>query len=101
LGAAAVRGVGIQQGERGGIRIPLQKSGSGPSFSETLAEAIGQVSDLQTESHDTISAFLRGDPVEIHEVMTAVEEAGLALEMLIEVRNKVTEAYRTIINMQT
>jgi flagellar hook-basal body complex protein FliE len=32
--------------------------------------------------------------------MAATEEAGIALEMLIEVRNKFTEAYRTVINMQ-
>jgi flagellar hook-basal body complex protein FliE len=46
-------------------------------------------------------AFLRGEPVELHEVMAATEEAGIALEMLIEIRNKVTDAYRTIINMQS
>jgi flagellar hook-basal body complex protein FliE len=33
--------------------------------------------------------------------MAAAEEAGIALEMLIEIRNKVTDAYRTVINMQT
>ena len=33
--------------------------------------------------------------------MAAVEEAGLALEMLIEVRNRFVEAYRTVVNMQT
>ena len=34
-------------------------------------------------------------------LMAATEEAGIALEMLIEIRNKVTDAYRTIINMQS
>jgi len=33
--------------------------------------------------------------------MAATEEAGIALEALIEIRNKLTEAYRTVINMQT
>jgi flagellar hook-basal body complex protein FliE len=33
--------------------------------------------------------------------MAATEEAGIALEMLIEIRNKVTDAYRTLINMQS
>jgi len=101
LGAGAVQAPGVQQTDRGGRKLPLQGPGSGPSFADTLTEALGQVSDLQAEAKDSISAFLRGDPVEIHEVMAAAEEAGLALEMLIEVRNKLTEAYRTIINMQT
>ncbi len=32
--------------------------------------------------------------------MAAAEEAGIALDLLIEVRNKLVEAYRTVINMQ-
>lgn len=101
LGAAGIGAPGIQQTDRGGFRIPLQGPDQGPSFGETLEKALGQVSDLQVEAQDSISAFLRGDPVEVHEVMAAAEEAGIALEMLIEVRNKLTEAYRTVINMQS
>lgn len=105
----AIRGVGmvgsgaagVQQTDRGGLRIQLPGSDEGPSFADTLERALGDVSDLQETARDSISAFLRGDPVEIHEVMAATEEAGIALEMLIEVRNKLTEAYRTVINMQT
>jgi len=92
---------GIQETDRGGFRIPGEGSGKGPSFSDTLQKALGQVSDLQGEAQDAISAFLNGEPVEVHEVMAAAEEAGIALEMLIEVRNKFMEAYRTVINMQT
>jgi len=90
----------IQQTERGGFRIPLQGSQGEASFADTLEKALGQVSELQTDAHDAITAFLRGDAVEVHEVMAAAEEAGIALDMLIEVRNKLTEAYRSIINMQ-
>lgn len=101
LGSRALGASALQQTERGGFRIPLQGTGGSPSFSQTLEKALGEVSELQTEAQDAISAFLRGDPVEIHEVMAATEEAGIALDMLIEVRNKLVEAYRTLINMQT
>jgi flagellar hook-basal body complex protein FliE len=100
MGPRSTGPISPQQTERGGIRIPLQSSEGGPSFAETLEKALGEVSELQTEAQDVISAFLRGEPVEVHEVMAATEEAGIALEMLIEVRNKLTEAYRSIINMQ-
>ncbi len=73
----------------------------GPSFGDALKQAIGEVSELQDTASDAIAAFVRGDPVELHDVMAASEEAGLALELLIEIRNKITEAYRTVINMQT
>ena len=100
VGPGSVGPQSIQQTERGGFRMPLHGAEDGPSFADTLEKALGQVSDLQTDAQDAISAFLRGDPVEVHEVMAATEEAGIALEMLIEVRNKLTEAYRSVINMQ-
>ena len=86
--------------DRGGIRIRLGGEGR-TSFADTLKQALGEVSELQEEAKDTIGAFLRGEPVEIHEVMAASEEAGIALEMLIEIRNKLTEAYRSVIQMQS
>jgi flagellar hook-basal body complex protein FliE len=73
----------------------------GPSFGDTLTQAINQVSDAQDTAAELSQKFLRGEPVELHQVMAAGEEAGIALEMMIELRNKFTEAYRTLINMQS
>lgn len=73
----------------------------GTSFGDTLKQALEQVSAVQDNASGTVGAFLRGEHVELHQVMAATEEAGLALEMLVEVRNKFTEAYRTVINMQS
>lgn len=95
---------------RGGL--PLQRPPGAPigstlqggqvgSFKDTLTRALGDVQGMQDEAGDAVQAFLRGDPVELHDVMAAVEEAGLALEMLIEVRNRAVEAYRTVANMQS
>lgn len=86
--------------DRGGIRLRLA-GGDETSFGDTLKQALGEVSQLQEEAKDAIGAFLRGEPVEIHEVMAAAEEAGIALQMLIEIRNKLTEAYRSVIHMQS
>ena len=72
----------------------------GTSFGDTLKKALSEVSDSQDNAKQQVDAFLRGEPVELHQVMAATEEAGIALEMLIEVRNKFTEAYRTVIHMQ-
>lgn len=79
----------------------LQGASQAGSFKDTLAEALGDVQGLQDEAGDAVGAFLRGEPVEVHDVMAAVEEAGLALEMLIEVRNRFVDAYRTVVNMQS
>lgn len=73
----------------------------GVSFADTLKNALGEVQGAQTDARDAIDAFLRGEPVEIHDVMAASEEAGIALDMLIEVRNKLADAYRTVMQMQS
>lgn len=71
-----------------------------PSFQDTLKKALGEVENLEENSRETIQAFIQGKEVEVHEVMAAAEEAGIALDMLIEVRNKFLQSYRTLINMQ-
>lgn len=93
----AVRGVGVP----GAPSVAGADPAGEGSFADTLKRFVGEVSDAQGRSGDAIQGFLRGEEVELHEVMAAAEEAGIALEMLIEIRNKLTEAYRTVIGMQS
>lgn len=87
-------------GDTGGIKLPVVGEGDN-SFGNTLTRAINEVSDARDKSADLTARFAAGENVEMHQVMAATEEAGLALDMLVELRNKVTEAYRTMINMQS
>jgi flagellar hook-basal body complex protein FliE len=43
---------------------------------------------------------MQGEPVELHRVVLAGEEAALAFEMMLGVRNKVVEAYQEVMRMQ-
>ncbi len=72
---------------------------SDDSFGQLLSDFIGGVNDLHHESADIQQAFLNGDPVELHQVMVKAEEAGVATELLLELRNKLVEAYSEIIRM--
>jgi flagellar hook-basal body complex protein FliE len=89
-------------GDRGAL-VPFgsTQGADGGSFGDTLTNAINQVSMAQERSADLTAAFLRGENVEVHQVMAASEEAGISLELMVEVRNKFAEAYRTLINMQS
>lgn len=82
-----------------------QGLGGGPSegvsFGDTLKQVLGEVSAVQENAQSSIDAFLRGEPIEMHQVMAATEEAGIAVEMLVEMRNKLVEAYRSLISMQS
>lgn len=70
------------------------------SFGSVFQRVLGDTTAMQDSAQDIIGAFLRGEPVELHQVMAASEEAAISLELLVEMRNKLTEAYRTIMNIQ-
>lgn len=74
---------------------------TGPSFKDTFAKAMNEISDTRARGADLAQRFAAGEPVELHTVMAASAEAGLALDLAIEMRNKVVEAYRSLINMQS
>jgi flagellar hook-basal body complex protein FliE len=80
--------------------LPRVRQDEGASFGDLFKKAINDASDLQAEAQNMIGAFVRGEPVELHQVMAAAEEANLSLELLVEIRNKLTEAYRTVMNLQ-
>lgn len=70
-----------------------------PSFAELLSEAMKSLNELTSESdRKTIEAAL-GRPVELHQVMLAATKASLAMELLIEIRNRLIEAYQEISRM--
>jgi flagellar hook-basal body complex protein FliE len=82
------------------LRLSGKSGPGGASFGDALKRALNDVSDLQGESKELIGAFLRGEPVELHQVMAASEEASISLEILVEIRNKLTDAYRSVMNVQ-
>ncbi len=84
-----------------GLGQSLDEVPEGPSFSDALKNAVNDVQGLQENSEQLISAFVRGEPVELHQVMAASEEAAISLQFLVEMRNKLTDAYRAVMNMQT
>lgn len=73
----------------------------GKSFTEFLQESIGEVNRLQKTGEDMTARFAAGDPqVDIHNLMLALEEASIAMQLTIEIRNKLVESYQEIMRMQ-
>lgn len=81
-------------------QVPVLAEGEG-SFGDTFTKVLNEVSDARSRSGDLTKRFAAGENVELHEVMAASEEAGIALDMLIELRNKAIEAYRSVMSMQS
>jgi len=91
---------GIMTGPLERPELPSSEPAAGGSFGDVFRKAINDTSGMQDNSKDLIAAFLRGEPVELHQVMAASEEASISLQLLVEMRNKLTEAYRTVMNIQ-
>jgi len=70
------------------------------SFKDMLLDAINSVDQLQQESDAITEDFIAGRTDSIHDVMIAGTKASLALDFMIEVRNKIMEAYQEIMRMQ-
>jgi|SRR5579883_2702372 len=73
---------------------------NGTGFQAIFADALNQVSGLQTQAHQKISDFLNGEGAEVHEVAMASQKAELAFDMLQQVRNKVLAAYQEVMKTQ-
>jgi flagellar hook-basal body complex protein FliE len=69
------------------------------NFKDTLSKFVQSVNDLQTKAADTETSFLKGDITDVHQVMISVEEASVAFELLMEIRNKLLDSYQQIIRM--
>ena len=65
-------------------------------FSNVLQEVIAKVNESQVVANDKVDMFIKGEDVSMHDVMIAMNEAQMSMQMLLEVRNKVVEAYQEI-----
>lgn len=79
---------------------PNQSPGDGESFVDTLRGFVGDVNDQQLQAGDLQAAFIKGDPVDIHDVMIASEKAKTTFQLLMEIRNKGLDLYREAMRVQ-
>lgn len=69
-------------------------------FGDVLKEAIAEVNRLQSEADKAAKDLAIGRAENIHDVMIAMEKASVSFRMMMQVRNKVIEAYQEIMRMQ-
>jgi len=84
--------------------LPLQPqpkvaSSEKESFGDFLGKAIGEVNDLQGDAAMAQDKLIKGDAAELHQVMIAAEKAGIAFDLLLEIRKRLLDAYQELIRM--
>ena len=66
------------------------------SFGSMLREYVNDVNDMQVQADDQVRRAIAGEDVDAHTVMLAVEKAGIAFDLVMQVRNKMLEAYQEV-----
>jgi flagellar hook-basal body complex protein FliE len=74
-------------------------AGGESDFFGALQGAMGQVEQLHQDAQSKVAGMLDGSGGDVHSAMIAVEKAGLAFEMMVQVRNKIVQAYQTVSQM--
>ncbi len=84
------------------VRTPrgIEKDSDGPSFGEVLKEAISTTNALQKQSDHEIQRIMTGESQDLHSTLIAVQKADLSFQMMMQVRNKLVQAYQEIMRMQ-
>ncbi len=88
-------------GQAGAEFVTKGYSGGAPNggkaeFTETLRSAMDQIGSLQNEADDKVAQLLSGNGQDVHSAMIAVEKANLSFQMMVQVRNKIVQAYQQI-----
>ena len=75
-------------------------SAEGGKFLETLQQSMDEVEGAQGDAGSQVAQLLNGKGVDLHSAMIAVEKADLSFQLMMQVRNKIVQAYQQISNMQ-
>ncbi len=91
---AAAQGAGVAKAAESGV------AGGKVDFASVLRSSLDAVSQTQNQATSMQNAFVMGvDKVSLSDTMIAMQKGSISLQATIQVRNKVMDAYNTIMNM--
>jgi len=81
-------------------RPPVQEAGASTDFSSLLQQSIASVNDTQQRAGKMVEAFETGSSnLSLAEVMVESQKASVSFQAMLQVRNKLVEAYKDVMNM--
>ena len=69
------------------------------SFGEVLKDSLKQVNSLQQEADASIQSLATGGAASLHDTMLAIQKAELSFKLMMQVRNKIVDAYQEVLRM--
>ncbi len=70
--------------------------GAAPSFKDIMLEGIQQVNSMQHNADLAVEQLVTGEDVDPAEVMTSIQKADLSFRMMMQIRNKLLQAYQEL-----
>ncbi|MFM1976573.1 MAG: hypothetical protein RL145_1419 [Pseudomonadota bacterium] len=70
------------------------------SFTSLMTNGVADMQAKINHANEMVQAYALDDSIPAHSVMIALEEARISIELGLQVRNRLVEAYRDIMNMQ-
>jgi flagellar hook-basal body complex protein FliE len=83
-----------------GAGAPAPAKTGGASFGDVLKDSLSQVNALQQEADGAIKSLATGGTSTLHDTMLALQQAELSFKLMMQVRNKIVEAYQEVLRMQ-
>jgi len=95
-----IYGVNFTTAELGRISSPGVSPTPSRSFQEFLLDSIRQVNAMQQEADQAVEQLMTGGQSDPAEVLTAVQKADLAFRLMMQIRNKLLQAFQDIQNIR-
>jgi flagellar hook-basal body complex protein FliE len=80
--------------------VEAKKKNSSSSFSDTLKEYIQDVNNDQIAAKNQIVKYLKGETKDLHSTVISLEKAEISLQLMLQIKNKLTQAYQEVMRMQ-
>ncbi len=85
----------------GNFSSPIRSGGSGaPTLPDMFSKLVDGVNAKGAAARDETVKLMSGETDNIHQSIIALQEAGVAFTLLVEVRNKLVESYQELMRMQ-
>jgi len=85
---------------RDSTRCPATGRAAGGQFKNILLEALGQVNTMQTQANEAVQQLVTGGDVNPAEVLTTLQKADISFRMMLQIRNKLVQAYQEVNNIR-
>ena len=72
----------------------------GQPFKNILLEALNQVNTMQSQANEAVQQLVTGGDVNPAEVLTTLQKADISFRMMLQIRNKLVQAYQEVNNIR-